>query len=90
MNSIERTTVERIIGCTANIIDRHKCLAAIAYGKKRCCELEVREMILKARFSWIDWIAVTQRKWQSYTRNQNKAIHHDSVELREKYVRCHV
>jgi site-specific recombinase XerC len=88
MTDIERTTVERITGCTMNIIDRHKCLAAIYYAEKRGCKDEAIQIILSARQTWLEWIIKTQRKWQMETRNKNKARHHDSIEIREKYVRC--
>ncbi len=29
-----------------------------------------------------------QRSWQQHTRNPNKARHHDSIEIRERYVRA--
>jgi len=88
MTPLEQVTIERTIGCTGNMVDRHKCLAALAYAEKRGCKQGAIEMILSARFDWLDWLTVTQRKWQGNTRNPNKARHHDSIELREKWVRC--
>ena len=90
MKQIERITIERVIGSTASVIDRHKCLAAIAYAEKRGCRDEAIKMILKARFIWINWLSMTQRRWQIKTKNKNKARHHDSIALREKYVRCNI
>ena len=88
MKTIEQVTIERIIGSTSNIIDRHKCLAALAYGEKRNCKQVAIDIILKARLDWLNWLTVTQRQWQNNTKNINKARHHDSIALREKYVRC--
>ena len=88
MTLIEKTTIERIIGSTGNVIDRHKCLAALAYAEKRNIKSECWSMILNARWAWLNWLTVTQRKWQLETRNPNKARHHDSISIREKYVRC--
>ena len=90
MKEIERTTIERIIGRTANIVDRHKCIAALAYAEKRGIKPECMRMILDARNQWIDQLTLWQRKWQSDTKNPNKARHHDSIAIREKYVRCYV
>lgn len=89
MDTLEQVTIDRIIGATANIVDRHKNLAALAYGESRGIDrAEIMAMILGKRFAWLDRLTVTQRKWQAHTKNVNKANHHDSIELREKYVRC--
>ena len=88
MNNIQQETLSRIIGSTHNVIDCHKCIAALAYAKSKGIESECRGMILAARISNLNWWTITQRKWQRLTRNPNKARHHDSVSLREKYVRC--
>lgn len=46
-------------------------------------------VILDARREWVDWLARGQRRWQSCnTRRPSRARHHDSIEIREKYVRC--
>lgn len=87
--SIDEITLDRIIGRTANVIDAHTRLAAVAYGRARGCEPLAREMILERRRSWLAWLTVTQREYQGHTRNANKARHHDSIATREFYVRCH-
>ena len=33
------------------------------------------------------WLTVEQRRWQRHTRRQSRARHHDSVAIRERYVR---
>lgn len=82
--------MERIVGgsLTSNIVDRHKALAVLAYARERDCTREALNLILAARLSWLNWQSITQRQWQRETRNHNKARHSDSIELREKYVRC--
>jgi hypothetical protein len=45
--------------------------------------------ILDARAGWLDWLTVSQRHWQSRTRRESRARHHDSIAIRERYVRCH-
>ena len=89
MNQLEHSTIDSISGATSHIIDRHRCLAALAYAEKRGIpKSEVMAIILEKRFSWLNWQTVTQRKWQSHTHRTSKAKHHDSIALREKYVRC--
>jgi hypothetical protein len=80
--------IKRIIGPTEFPIDGHLRIAAVAYGKRMGCEAIARAMVLKARFDWLDYRTMIQRKWQMETKNPNKARHHDSIEIREKYVRC--
>lgn len=47
----------------------------------------VLRMILDKRASWIDYLAASQRRWQRETRRANRARHHDSIAIRERYVR---
>jgi hypothetical protein len=51
-------------------------------------ELAVR-MWLDKRSGWLDWLTMTQRKWQRKARHVHGAKHHDSLTLREKHVRCY-
>lgn len=88
MNALEKRVIEDLMGSTSCLVDRHKQLAILSYAKKRNIESEARRMILAARFNWINWLTVSQRNWQCKTKNKNKAKHHDSISLREKYVRC--
>jgi len=88
LTKLEYRMLSQLIGSTASPIDRQTQLAALAYGKSKGIEAECREMIRVYRNDWMAWQFVTQRKWQSMTKNPNKAVHHDSIELREKYVRC--
>jgi hypothetical protein len=88
MNRLQRETLDRIIPATHAPVDREKCKAGLAYARAIGFEPECRAMILEKRLAWLTWWTITQRKWQSHTRNPNKAMHHDSISLREKYVRC--
>ena len=90
MKKLDRIIVNRIIGPTSDIVDRYKCLAAVYFGEKRGFKDEAIKMILAEKLEWLNWLSVTQRQWQKETKNQNKARHHDSIELREKYVRCNI
>lgn len=89
MTELERQTINSITGSTAHITDRHKCLAALAYAENRGIgKREAMEIILDKRFTWLTWLTVTQRQWQAHTRRPSRARFNDSIELREKYVRC--
>jgi len=89
MTEVERYTIENITGSTHHITDQHQSIAALAYANTRGIPRnESLAIIIGKQFRWLDWLAVTQREWQSQTRNHNKARHHDSIALREKYVRC--
>ena len=88
MKEIEKITIERTLGITNHITDWHKCLAALAYAEKRGIRQEALQMIIEKRLGWLNWLTTTQRKWQSNTRNHNKARFNDSISLRENYVRC--
>lgn len=46
--------------------------------------------VLHARADWLRWLTVTQRQWQAGTRRPSRARHHDSIGIREKYVRAGV
>lgn len=54
-------------------------------------DYEMAVDIAKAkRRGWLVWLTVTQRQWQSRCRSEARARHHDSVSIREKYVRANV
>lgn len=48
---------------------------------------EAARLLIERRNNYRTWLTVTQRKWQQHTRRPQRANHHDSVEIREKYVR---
>lgn len=43
--------------------------------------------VLAARRSWVEWLTRSQRRWQMETRRPSRARHHDSIGIRETYVR---
>ena len=91
MEQLEEMTIERIAGTTNHISDRHRCLAALAYARQRgFSHAKAMGIILAKKRRWLDWLSVTQRRWQTGTRNPNKAHSDDCISLRAKYVRCHV
>lgn len=47
--------------------------------------------VLESRASWLRWLTLGQRDWQAKaTRRPSRARHHDSLAIRESYVRCSV
>lgn len=40
------------------------------------------------RAAWLSDLTLRQRHWQDNTRRPSKARHHDSIAIRERYVRC--
>lgn len=50
---------------------------------------ELLPFVLERRRRWLTWLTLTQRDWQRETRRPSRARHHDSIEIRERYVRCH-
>ena len=87
MNALQRWTVGAIIGVTNSPIDWQRNKAALAYGRAIGFEHETKRMIIDARAVWKVRQILTQRRWQQLTRRSSRAVHHDSIELREKYVR---
>lgn len=49
---------------------------------------DVRAMILRKRARHREMLTIWQREWQLKTRRPNRARHHDSISIRERYVRC--
>ena len=88
MEQLHHAVLKQLIGSTACPVDRQRQLAAITYAKTKGIEAECRDLIREYRADWMAWQFITQRSWQSKTRRPSKAIHHDSISIREKYVRC--
>lgn len=87
--TVHEAALDRIMQPTANIVDRHCCLAALAYADRFNIRALAVRMYLKRRLGWLNWYAMTQRQWQRQTKRSSRARHHDSIELREEHVRCH-
>lgn len=81
----ESAAVEAIISSTSHIIDKYRNLIVYKYSGK---DPRVLRLILDARMRNLNENCILQRHWQRMTRNPNKARHHDSIALREKYVTC--
>lgn len=48
----------------------------------------VQRLIMDAHRQHLIWRTLVQRKWQTYTRRPSRARHHDSIQIRERWVRC--
>lgn len=45
--------------------------------------------ILLRRAKYRTWVTIKQREWQTkVSKRPSKANHHDSIQIRERYVRC--
>jgi hypothetical protein len=88
MNELQTIVLSRMISPTRDKVSTLNCKIALLYARSQGFELACRAMILKARAEWLNYQTTTQRKWQRDTKNANKAKHHDSIAIREKYVRC--
>ena len=83
MKAAEQEALRRSIGVTASGIDQYRRLLVYKYNRKNPVILK---MILEARLGYLNWQTINQRYWQQQTKNVNKARHHDSIAIREKYV----
>lgn len=78
------------VGRTTHLTDNKRNVLVMRLAKEMnpaTCAV-VMEVILRARREHLTWLTMTQREWQRQTRRQGRARHHDSVSIREKYVRC--
>jgi hypothetical protein len=68
---------------------RDQALAVVCI---RACDhpddkLAIQQELIDLRNQWRTWLTIKQREWQQKTRRQSRARHHDSVAIRERYVR---
>lgn len=92
----EGTDADRVAWCTyhgmvsgyRSQVEDMKTGMALRDARARGYEDMVRAIWFAARASRLESLTLTQRKWQRDTRRPSRARHHDSVTIREKYVRC--
>ena len=78
------TTLDPVISAS-----RSRVLASVLWREaKRTGQTEafLAEWTAK-RDDWMRRSCLVQRKWQATTRRPSRARHHDSIEIRERYVR---
>lgn len=74
---------------TANVKDRKSTALALRMARTEGVYDDVLSIALRKRADWLEWLTVTQRKWQSaVSRRPQRGEHHDSWDIREYYVRC--
>jgi len=69
-------------------VEDMKTVMALRDAKARGQEEMFRVLWTRKRAERLAWLTVTQRKWQRETHRKARARHHDSIAIREKYVRC--
>lgn len=80
-----------MIHTTSSPIALKSTALALRIARQYGPEVEARVLaaILHARREWLKWKTLTQRKWQTnVSRRPQRGNHHDSWEIRERYVRC--
>jgi hypothetical protein len=82
-----RVYVDFFIGKTSHPIDNRRNAMCIRLATLDGNRDEVMRLIMTMRRDRLIWLTLVQRKWQGKTRNPNKANHHDSISIREQYVR---
>jgi hypothetical protein len=75
-------------GLTSQLVDRKRAVMAIRSATNPADRLVIMELVLDKRATHRDWVTITQRRWQRETRRPSRARHHDSIDIRERYVRC--
>ena len=90
MNEAKLEAIKRIIGSTSNIVDRYKNLQVLKSVEEDFQEYnQVLNLIIESRYNWLNWLTITQRYWQNtVSKNPNKQKHSDTLEIRNKYVKC--
>jgi hypothetical protein len=83
-------TLERMLdSATTNPSDRQMAVAAMDYARAHGIETVARAIYLRNRRSWLDYLTITQRKWQAHTRRPTRARHgYEDIRTRDRYVRC--
>lgn len=90
------TDSERVVWCVyagmvsgyRSSVEDIKTVMALRDAKTRGQEEMFRSLWKSKRAERLAWLTLTQRSWQKNTRRVTRAKHHDSISIREKYVRC--
>ena len=70
-------------GITSSPVDRKRTAMVLkVYGS------DALPIVMEMRENHRTWITLTQRRWQRETHRASRARHHDSLSIRERYVRC--
>jgi hypothetical protein len=83
-----RFITENVDETLRNPYSRYKTATALRIAKAEGWHAEALEYAKAKHRHRLNYDAMTQRHWQGRTRRQCRARHHDSIAIREKYVRC--
>lgn len=76
------------IGSGSSPYERFRTARALHLAKVEGFYPEALEWAKRKRAGWVEHLTMAQRRWQLQTRRPCRARHHDSIAIREKYVRC--
>lgn len=77
-------------GVTSSPSDLLSAAVALRVARAEGVYAEALAIIKARRADYRTWLYRTQRRWQRETRRPSRARHHDSVSIRERYVRAAV
>ena len=89
MKTAERYAIDQMIEASRSLVGDQKIAIVLRAYAGTPEYSEVLQLIADKQLSWLDWLTTTQRRWQRQTRRPSRARHHDSIAIREAYVRCH-
>jgi len=69
-------------------VEDTKTVMALRDAKARGYSEMFRAIYRAKRAERLAYLTMTQRQWQRKTHRPSRARHHDSIAIREKYVRC--
>lgn len=88
MTTATTVALARMVQPTNNPVDVKLVAWALRLARAEGCYEEALAEVVARRIEWRTWLTLTQRRWQRETRRPSKARHHDSIAIRERYVRC--
>lgn len=90
MTETEKAAIQHIAAssCTRNPRDLAVQAMLIRSARTRTERMYIQAAIMYHREGWLNWLTKTQRDWQTkVSRRPSRARHHDSIQIRERYVR---
>lgn len=73
---------------TSSPVDLASAGMLLREARRLDCYEQMRAELLAGRKGWRIYLSNSQRRWQRETRRRSRARHHDSISIREQYVRC--
>lgn len=88
MTTATAVAVDRMIGPTNSPVDLKLVAWALRIARSEDRYDAVLAEVKHRRAEWRAGQFRLQRRWQRETRRPSKARHHDSISIRDRYVRC--